>query len=79
MCDTTISFFPSILTPHLDFYTKNELPFRLALFWMSSNVCSTIGSFIAFGVLRMRGVGGRPGWRCVQPILHISFITYGLP
>lgn len=47
----------------LDFYTKNELPLRLALFWMSSNVCSIAASFIAFGVLRMRGVLGRAGWR----------------
>jgi hypothetical protein len=30
---------------------------------MSSNVCSIIGSFIAFGVLRMRGHHGKEGWR----------------
>ena len=30
---------------------------------MSSNVCSIIASFIAFGVLHMRGVLGRAGWR----------------
>jgi hypothetical protein len=46
-----------------DFYTKTELPIRLSLFYMSSNVCSIFGGFLAFGVLRMRGVAGRPGWR----------------
>jgi len=51
------------LTTRVDFYTKNELPLRLALFWMSAQVCTVLGSFLAFGVLRMRGLAGREGWR----------------
>ncbi len=47
----------------IDFYTKTELPLRLAFFWMSSNVCSIIASFIAFGVLHLRGTLGKAGWR----------------
>ncbi|KAJ3811704.1 allantoate permease [Lentinula lateritia] len=58
------------------FYTKNELPFRLALFWMSSNLCSIVGSFIAFGVLRMRGVLGRAGWRWL--FLVEGLITFSI-
>lgn len=57
----------------LDFYTKNELPVRLALFWISSNVCNTAGSFLASGVLRMRGVAGKAGWR------HVRFIFLTSP
>ena len=30
---------------------------------MSSNVCSIVASFIAYGVLHMRGVLGKAGWR----------------
>ncbi|KAE9396448.1 MFS general substrate transporter [Gymnopus androsaceus JB14] len=45
------------------FTRKNELPLRLALFWMSSNLCNIVSSFIAFGVLHMRGVLGQAGWR----------------
>ncbi|PPQ82595.1 hypothetical protein CVT25_007109 [Psilocybe cyanescens] len=48
---------------YLNFYTKHELPFRLALFWISSNICSIFGSFLAVGVLRMRGIQGKAGWR----------------
>jgi len=47
----------------LDFYKKTELPLRFAYFWASSNICSVVASFIAFGVLRMRGVAGKAGWR----------------
>lgn len=58
----------------IDFYTKNELPLRLALFWMSSQVCTVAGSFIAFGVLRMRGVLGKEGWRLVPFIRRAAMI-----
>ncbi|KAF9456607.1 allantoate permease [Collybia nuda] len=56
-------FIPDLILYLSYFYTKNELPFRLALFWMSASVCSTAGSFLAFGVLRMRGIAGKAGWR----------------
>ena len=49
-----------------DFYKKTELPLRLAYFWGSSNVCTVIASFLAFGILRMRGVQGKAGWSYVK-------------
>lgn len=52
-----------VLSRSSDYYTKTELPIRLAFFWMSSNLCSIIASFIAYGVLHMRGVLGKAGWR----------------
>jgi hypothetical protein len=55
-----------------DFYTKNELPIRLSLFWMSLNVCTILASFIAFGVLRMRGILGRAGWRWLFLVEYVS-------
>ena len=63
-CASRISVFNSpILMTLTDFYTKHELPFRLALFWLSSDACSVFGSFLAVGVLKMRGLHGRAGWR----------------
>ncbi|KAF6757620.1 allantoate permease [Ephemerocybe angulata] len=56
-------FIPDLILYLSYFYTKNELPLRLSLFWISMNVCTILGSFIAFGVLRMRGILGRAGWR----------------
>ncbi|RXW22209.1 hypothetical protein EST38_g3632 [Candolleomyces aberdarensis] len=56
-------FIPDLILYMSYFYTKNELPLRLSLFWISMHVCTILGSFIAFGVLRMRGVLGREGWR----------------
>lgn len=57
-----------------DFYTKTELPIRLAFFWMSSNVCSILMSFLAFGVLHMRGILDKAGWRwlfLIECVFHV--------
>nr|GAT54810.1 predicted protein [Mycena chlorophos] len=56
-------FIPDLVLYLSYFYTKHELPFRLALFWMSSNLVGIIGSFLAYGILHMRGVLGQAGWR----------------
>ncbi|TEB29990.1 allantoate permease [Coprinellus micaceus] len=56
-------FIPDLILYLSYFYTKNELPLRLTLFWISMHVCTILGSFLAFGVLRMRGILGRAGWR----------------
>ncbi|KAJ4468859.1 allantoate permease [Lentinula aciculospora] len=69
-------FIPDLILYLSYFYTKNELPLRLALFWMSSNLCSIVSSFIAFGVLRMRGVLGRAGWRWL--FLVEGLITFSI-
>ncbi|KAF6757659.1 allantoate permease [Ephemerocybe angulata] len=71
-------FIPDLILYLSYFYTKNELPLRLALFWMSSNVCTIIGSFIAFGVLRMRGVLGREGWRWLFLVEGLITLLIGI-
>ena len=45
------------------FYNKAELPMRLAIFWVSDAVAGIVASFLAFGILHMRGVLGKEGWR----------------
>ncbi|KAF8217779.1 allantoate permease [Mycena galopus ATCC 62051] len=71
-------FIPDLILYLSYFYTKHELPLRLALFWMSSNICNIIASFLAFGVLRMRGVLGRGGWRWLFLIEGLITLLIGL-
>ncbi|KAJ5739721.1 Major facilitator superfamily domain general substrate transporter [Penicillium manginii] len=63
------------------FYTKSEMPFRLALFWFVDSISGVIASFIAYGVLHLRGVDGREGWRWLFLIealisLAIGFLSF---
>ncbi|KAG8739351.1 hypothetical protein FRC12_016350, partial [Ceratobasidium sp. 428] len=56
-------FIPDVILYLSYFYTKNELPIRLAFFWVSNYACDIISAFLATGILRMRGISGREGWR----------------
>ncbi|KAL2847219.1 major facilitator superfamily domain-containing protein [Aspergillus pseudoustus] len=56
-------FIPDIVLWLSYFYTSRELPTRLSLFWTTLSVTEIFGSFVAFGVLHMRGVLGWGGWR----------------
>ncbi|GLB39069.1 putative transporter [Lyophyllum shimeji] len=71
-------FIPVIILYLSYFYTKTELPFRLALFWMSEYIVTIIASFIAFGVLRMRGVAGMAGWRWLLLIEGLITLAVGI-
>ncbi|KAI0778763.1 MFS general substrate transporter [Trametes elegans] len=56
-------FIPDVILYLSYFYTKTELPVRLAWFWVSNYLAEIIGAFIATGLLKLRGVGGKAGWR----------------
>ncbi|KAL1960722.1 hypothetical protein VTO42DRAFT_6552 [Malbranchea cinnamomea] len=43
-------------------YKSSELPVRLSYFWVSYQGTSIVGAFLAYGLLRLRGLNGRPGW-----------------
>ncbi|KAK7058562.1 hypothetical protein VNI00_002198 [Paramarasmius palmivorus] len=56
-------FIPDVVLYLSYYYTKNELPIRLAFFWVSNYVSDIVSAFLATGILQMRGVGGHAGWR----------------
>ncbi|OIW26677.1 MFS general substrate transporter [Coniochaeta ligniaria NRRL 30616] len=60
------------------FYKKSEMPIRLALFWFVDSMSGVIASFIAYGVLHMRGVDGREGWRWLFLIEALISLVIGI-
>ncbi|GBE77550.1 hypothetical protein SCP_0104270 [Sparassis crispa] len=56
-------FVPDIILYLSYFYTKRELPIRLAWFFVSNYTAQLIGAFLATGILRLNGVHGKAGWR----------------
>ena len=44
------------------FYTSKELSIRLSIFWSTLNIARVISALLAAGILKMRGIAGRPGW-----------------
>jgi hypothetical protein len=55
-------FIPGVILFATYFYKSRELSVRLAIFWSTLNVARVISSLLAAGILKMRGIGGHPGW-----------------
>lgn len=45
------------------FYKHAELTIRLGFFWAALNLADILSAVIAMGLLNMRGVAGKAGWR----------------
>lgn len=56
-------FIPDAILYLSYFYTSKELPVRLSYFYTASNATQILAAFMAFGLLRMRGIMGWEGWR----------------
>lgn len=57
-------FIPDLILYMSYFFTGKELPFRLALFWLSNRVTAIASPLLAFGLLHLQELGGGvEGWR----------------
>ncbi|KAF8913212.1 MFS general substrate transporter [Gymnopilus junonius] len=56
-------FIPDVVLYLSYFYTKTELPIRLAWFWVSNYSSDMVSAFMSTGILKLRGDHGRAGWR----------------
>ncbi|KAJ8472610.1 hypothetical protein ONZ45_g16592 [Pleurotus djamor] len=71
-------FIPDVVLYLSYFYTKSELPIRLAYFWVSSYLTDIVSAFLATGILRLRGVGGHAGWRYLFLIEGLLTFSIGV-
>ncbi|KAJ7597353.1 major facilitator superfamily domain-containing protein [Mycena floridula] len=71
-------FIPDIVLFLSYYYTKNELPIRLAFFWVSNYVSHIVSAFLAVGILRLRGVDGKEGWRYLFLIEGLMTLAVGI-
>lgn len=56
-------FIPEMILYLSYYYKSNELPIRLSIFWTGIPVTQIIGSLLAAGLLKMRGIRGLGGWQ----------------
>ncbi|MCJ1311352.1 hypothetical protein MMC25_005023 [Agyrium rufum] len=56
-------FIPDVVLYLSYFYKNKELPVRLAFFWTSLISTNIVSSFLAYGILHLRGHNGWAGWR----------------
>ncbi|SMR53101.1 unnamed protein product [Zymoseptoria tritici ST99CH_1E4] len=71
-------FIPDTVLYITYWYKTRELPIRLSWFWTVLSVCNILGSFIAAGVLQMRGLQGWSGWQWLFLIEGVVTAMIGL-
>ncbi|KAJ2927697.1 hypothetical protein H1R20_g9392, partial [Candolleomyces eurysporus] len=71
-------FIPDVVLYLSYFYTKRELPIRMAYFWLSNYIADIVSAFLGTGILRMRGVGGKEGWRYLFLLEGIATLLVGI-
>lgn len=71
-------FIPDVVLYLSYFYKSNELPIRLSFFWGSYMFTQIIAAFLAFGILRMRGIGGWEGWRWLFALEGLLTVLIGI-
>ncbi|KAF7302502.1 T-complex protein eta subunit [Mycena chlorophos] len=71
-------FIPDVVLYLSYFYTKRELPIRLAYFWVSNYVATIVSAFLATGILKLEGVSGKAGWRYLFLLEGLFTLVVGL-
>ncbi|OWB62574.1 hypothetical protein B5S29_g3508 [[Candida] boidinii] len=71
-------FIPDLVLWLSYFYTSSELSVRLSYFWTTLSLTQIFTSLLAFGILRMRGINGLPGWAWLFLIEGLFTFCIGL-
>lgn len=59
---TESGFIPGGLWTLSTWYTRDETAKRIMVFYFGNQIGQASAKLLAFGILHMRGVGGKPGW-----------------
>ncbi|EXJ76893.1 hypothetical protein A1O3_10050 [Capronia epimyces CBS 606.96] len=71
-------FIPDMILYLSYFYKHGELTLRLGFWWTAMSIADIIASFLGFGLLHLRGVNGRAGWRYLFLIEGLLTLIFGL-
>lgn len=70
--------FPGIVLYLSTFYTRRELQLRIALFFSAASLSGAFSGLLAYGLIRMDGVGGKPGWAWIFIVEGLFTVLCGI-
>jgi len=75
---TESGLFPGITFYLSLWYRRQDVAFRIAIFFSAATIAGAFGGILAFGIEHMEGVGGLHGWQwifCLEGLLTIIIAT----
>ncbi|EGG00864.1 uncharacterized protein MELLADRAFT_92950 [Melampsora larici-populina 98AG31] len=70
--------FPGIVLYLSTFYTRRELQLRIALFFSAASLSGAFSGLLAYGLICLDGVGGRPGWAWIFIVEGLFTLVCGI-
>ena len=75
---TESGFIPGGLWTLSTWYTRKETAKRVMVFYFGNQLGQASSKLLAYGILHMRGVGGKPGWFWLFTLMGIFTILGGI-
>ncbi|KAF8062397.1 major facilitator superfamily domain-containing protein [Lyophyllum atratum] len=70
--------FPGIVLYLSFFYPRKRLQLRVALFWSAASLSGAFSGLLAFAIINMDGIGGRPGWAWIFFLEGLFTVVFGV-
>jgi MFS family permease len=75
---TEAGLFPGVSYLLSCWYRRGELGIRLAIFFSAAAVAGSFGGLLAYGISKMAGVGGKPGWAWIFILEGLATVLVGI-
>ncbi|KAL6365580.1 hypothetical protein LRP88_01580 [Fusarium phalaenopsidis] len=69
-------YIPAALFTITRFYKQEETSKRFGIFFVGNMAANGAAGLLAFGILRMRGIGGLSGWQWLFLVVAVAFILF---
>ncbi|KAK0221314.1 major facilitator superfamily domain-containing protein [Armillaria fumosa] len=70
--------FPGLVLYLTHFYPRSKMTIRIAAFFASASLSGAFSGILAYGIIRLDGVGGRAGWRWIFILEGAFTVAWGL-
>lgn len=70
--------FPGIVLYLSSFYPRQRLQLRIATFFSAASLSGAFGGLLAYGIIKMNGVGGKPGWAWLFILEGLVSVVFGV-
>ncbi|KAF8629371.1 hypothetical protein AX17_005667 [Amanita inopinata Kibby_2008] len=70
--------FPGLVLYLSFFYPRQKLQWRITAFFSTASISGAFSGILAYGIIHMNGVGGRPGWAWIFILEGLFTFLFGL-